>query len=1179
MKRMMYLLLVLLAWTGQTQADEYLFRETFANVSAGGTPLDIQYYPLTEQYMAQFDNPEGWAFENAFVRTATKGRIYLKKGGSMTLPAIQQLTGNATFRFGINNEHDGETFPHPLSITNGELNVNELDLSVSMGGGLYMFDVGPDTRLTLTASNDIIVQSVEVFYPRSEYIDGTKFSHEPGVFVSPFDLTLTPATSGAGYDDDGSHNILVYTLDGSKPQRTSTRYNGTPIRITGDTKICTATIYGTGAMSYGKEQVYTLYNTEPEIPEVPASTFEVTVENPGTLRTQLLHVDADVIEGLVVKGKINGADLNYLAGGEGRMASLAYLDMSETSFEYDDTEYRIVINAPEAGMGTTYEYHYFLSETNYDERKSPKPDRVIISCYRNDLSCAFYKHPALQHVVLPKDAVSIGNSLFYGCAELRYAEFPSGRIDYVGSEAFRGCSNFKADYILPTVKEIGSYAFAGAKLGLLKVDHEVKIGEGAFSNSEILEVDLPYPADTLKASTFDSCDKLKKVTIGDGLAYMGDNAFGHCSKLAEINIGKGLKYVGASAFAYTLVATADFLSEVEEVGYRAFIGCPFVEQIEPEEGIRYIGKVAYEVTDKNRQQYTVKDGTVSLTEQLFFGCKAGDFIIPASVKVVGKEAFACTSITSMPDMPGVERIMNWAFRGCEKLARVVIPETVTYMDDPFYDCNAMWSVTYNAIDAECSLHYRNFANVEQIIIGDKVRRLPNGLFERNAYITEVNLPASIEKIDARAFNYCSSLQTVNIPGRIKSLGEYVFANCPVLVNVAPIDVEIIPTNAFSGCNSLPFVYISDRVRVIEDGAFSGCKSLADIHWSASLEKIGGSAFSSCENLEVVSLPEGVTQVGNSAFSSCKKVHTVYIPSTLKFEGDYDSYQQAFKFLNDNAGASVTCMLATPPVIKDWYWTFNNRVACVKVPAAQVDTYKNDTEWEFFKDMIVPVEQLETPTEESETSFDSGISEDADLNDTVVGDVYVTLGEDDGYDASDGSIVLNSSMDPAHMDAIGGMTPGESDLANRFNGLVVQVPAGEGTVSVDCQTIGSKLLCVKIGEAEPQTYTKDEKGNVDIAYQVAEDTYIYIYGVEEDMANMPSRTGRAFAPASENYIKVYSIRISPMTTGITGKENQSDSTSPITEYYTTSGVQVERPTTNGLYIVRRADGTASKIWIK
>ena len=189
-----------------------------------------------------------------------------------------------------------------------------------------------------------------------------------------------------------------------------------------------------------------------------------------------------------------------------------------------------------------------------------------------------------------------------------------------------------------------------------------------------------------------------------------------------------------------------------------------------------------------------------------------------------------------------------------------------------------------------------------------------------------------------------------------------------------------------------------------------------------------------------------------------------------------------------------------------------------------------------------------------------------------------MGEDDGYDSSDGSIVLNSSMTDDEADAFGGMAPGVTDLSNRFNGLVVMVAAGEGTVSVNCRTIGSRRVAVKIGEAEPQLFTKDDKGEVSVEYNVAEDTYIYIYGVDTAAPAPSLLKARTQAAAGENCVKLYSITVNPQQSGIESIDDKA-SEAPITDYYTIDGVRVATPDTKGIYVVRRADGSTGKVIVK
>ena len=321
------------------------------------------------------------------------------------------------------------------------------------------------------------------------------------------------------------------------------------------------------------------------------------------------------------------------------------------------------------------------------------------------------------------------------------------------------------------------------------------------------------------------------------------------------------------------------------------------------------------------------------------------------------------------------------------------------------------------------------------------------------------------------------------------------------------------------------------------------------------------------------MPEGVTTVGESAFFGCKSVETFYMASTIKVV-DYG----AFTFCNQDKNMTITSTAALP-FNYGWEWHYMG-TPTIKVPAAYIETYRANEIWNGSnngkQNTIITIENIVAPEEETTTSF-AKVDDDTDLGDAVVGDVYVTVGEDDGYDSSDGSIVLNSSMTDDEAEAIGGMAPGVTDLSNRFNGLVVMAPAGEGSVSVDCRTFGSRQVAVKIGDAEPQFFTKNEKGVVKVDYKVTADTYIYIYGVDATASASASARSRAMtrAAANENCVKLYAITVNPKPDGIAEVE-KGNSSSPITGYFTLDGKRVNDVHAPGVYIVRRADGTSYKI---
>lgn len=1094
-----------------------LFEETFQNVvgtSDGKTKLNP----------SQLDNPSGWTFDNVY---AGEGNLIIKEGGSITLPVIPELIGNACLSITAfhwhnpDKEYDDDDpsywdpsywdFPAKvnISISNGKLSSDE------SGGGIRMYGVDGNSRLKITAPNDIMLRHVSVYYSggfsEGDYI---RFSHEAGPFYDPFDLTLNPWNIQVD-DGDSIYNITVYTLDGSMPNRHSQRYHkDDKIHIASTTTVRAALILADGSMMHHVPMTYTLTKRY-DINELPENTYQIEVK-PGQLKKQLLDLDPDEVNGLVLTGTMNGEDLKFLADAQGLVGSLAYLDLEKVKFEYDGTVYRTY--SPSKGFQQEQKiYNYIFSKENRTEQVSAGFGYKQYDCYRNNLARAFFKNESLVTVKLPESMTEVGEDIFADCKTLRGVKLPEG-VSRINKEAFWGCSilekiNFPAkltsvddnafvlcgslelDNLPNSILHVGQSAFCYVPLKALKLDRKVEIGAGAFSNTPITEIEMATPCDSILGGTFSDCPNLTKITIGEGLKYIGYGAFSN-SPVKEANLPSTLRDISSYAF----------------LGYSSY--CPFINDIQPENHIRYIGKVAYQCVDRDLEEYTIKDGTVTLADELFESSQGNAFHIPASVEQIGNRAFAYTQIKALPEMPGLKRIGDEAFYQCKNFKKVTIPETVEYIGGgAFYGCSNIWSLTYNAINAECKRLMESNMPLEKIVIGDKVRRLPNGIFSGREF-TEVTLPACLERIDDYAFNGCKNLTTINL---------------------------------------------SDSLRYIGKGAFALCSSLKNIHWPLRLTAIGEWAFSQTA-LETISLPEGVTSVGSGTFEGCHFAKTVYIPSTANVEdgNTYDFWQK------EGVDCVITCMSPTPhPNARNW----NVGVAAIKVPAELVEQYK--AQFPAIADKVMAINQVGVMDKDSKTSFAAGISEEADLGDAVIGDVYVTVGDGDGYDSTDGSIVLNSTMTAAEVAEIGSLAPGKSDIANRFNGLIVKVNAGDGTMVIDCKTVGKNTLNVKVGEAEPQAFVKSDRGTIEVAYQVGKETCIYIYGAELETAALS-------ASASDNCVKIYAVGVS-QATGIS--HTLIDSNSPIIGYYTLDGVKVEKPNAPGIYVVRRANGSSYKLVIK
>lgn len=192
--------------------------------------------------------------------------------------------------------------------------------------------------------------------------------------------------------------------------------------------------------------------------------------------------------------------------------------------------------------------------------------------------------------------------------------------------------------------------------------------------------------------------------------------------------------------------------------------------------------------------------------------------------------------------------------------------------------------------------------------------------------------------------------------------------------------------------------------------------------------------------------------------------------------------------------------------------------------------------------------------EGETTVSTEGLGNEDLTDNVVDDIYYNVG-DDGYDSTDGSIVISETT---NMGQIGDATPGSSDIVNNFTGLILKVAAGKGAITVNVKTTGNAQLVVQVGNQTPMIATKTEQGDVIVGYDVAEDTYVYIYAI------IGSSSAPSHRAVPADAVKIYSITVNP---GATGFETIQTLQTGTNAYYTLDGRKLQgQPTKKGLYIV-------------
>ena len=219
---------------------------------------------------------------------------------------------------------------------------------------------------------------------------------------------------------------------------------------------------------------------------------------------------------------------------------------------------------------------------------------------------------------------------------------------------------------------------------------------------------------------------------------------------------------------------------------------------------------------------------------------------------------------------GVKVIGNNAFKRCEFLTNINIPNSVTNIGYEAFDC-CVSLTSINIPDSVTNIGNKAFSScvsLTSINIPDSVTNIGNEAFWGCESLTSINIPNSVTNIGGNAFEYCS-LTSINIPDSMTNIGNEAFCGCVSLTSInIPDSVTNIGRRAFFWCISLTSINIPDSVTNIENEAFGDCYKLTSINIPDSVTNIGNEAFSGCHSLTNIKIPNSVTNIGDKAFKDC-----------------------------------------------------------------------------------------------------------------------------------------------------------------------------------------------------------------------------------------------------------------------------------------------------------------------
>eukprot|EP00985_Skeletonema_marinoi_P014749 scaffold7522_cov202-Skeletonema_marinoi.AAC.4 len=153
-----------------------------------------------------------------------------------------------------------------------------------------------------------------------------------------------------------------------------------------------------------------------------------------------------------------------------------------------------------------------------------------------------------------------------------------------------------------------------------------------------------------------------------------------------------------------------------------------------------------------------------------------------------------------------------------------------------------------------------------------VRVISAWAFSGNHSIVEVIFDVNVKKVGRWAFERCTSLRRVIMPG-VEVVEEHAFNFCEALTDVECGKLEIIREHAFDKCYSLGSIDLLSA-KIVKRAAFDET-ALLEATFDNKLVRIEGQAFAGCPNLERITIPlkDGIIAT-DDIFQGCANLNHV-----------------------------------------------------------------------------------------------------------------------------------------------------------------------------------------------------------------------------------------------------------------------------------------------------------------
>lgn len=474
--------------------------------------------------------------------------------------------------------------------------------------------------------------------------------------------------------------------------------------------------------------------------------------------------------------------------------------------------------------------------------------------------------------------VAIADYAFSGCDSSVY--YIPDTVESIGMSAFKATNATKINVgsLNPVYSSIGGVLYNKNATELIYYPEE---RTGSYT--------IPEGVTAVGGQSFYGHTNITGITMPDSLVSIGNRAFGSCGNLANIGFSGSSLVIDDEAFRDCTAITSVDLSGVTDIGNSVFSGCTALTKISIPETVSHMGKYIFNNCpslktiniDSENLYYYSKDNVIfdDINKTLLFciNTKSGVYTVPDGILSIGGCAFAdCTAITEIKLPDSIMSIGDSAFSECGNLVSINIPEGVTVIDSyTFYGCGKL----------------------ENVSLPPSLRNIGISAFY-GCRISSVVIPYGVTKISDYAFADCNRLSSVTIPSTVKLIGSDAFSGCLSVADVYYGGIDWQNVTVYNGNDCLatatlhyPPTYTSDifsyRTDFCGNAVITVCNKNASgiINVPSDIDGyniigVGSNAFTNCNKIIGIILSDGIITIDGYAFSDCGRLVSITIPQSV-----------------------------------------------------------------------------------------------------------------------------------------------------------------------------------------------------------------------------------------------------------------------------------------------------------